>query len=129
MTRSNILALLLVAGLVPAAHSAALAGRGAAQSLPAAQNTPVSTMPAPHPRQVNFHGEVINQTSTFITVRDLDPNHPNELRTFTFAPQLKPKMQSILAAGGYQHGDKVVVTSLAGSSVALNVHGRRSKPA
>ena len=129
MTRSNILALLLVAGLVPAAHSAALAGSDAAQSLPAAQNTAVSTMPAPHPRHVNFHGEVINQTATFITVRDLDPNHPNELRTFTFAPQLKPKMQNILAAGGYQHGDKVVVTSLAGSSVALNVHGRRSKPA
>jgi hypothetical protein len=129
MTRSNSLALLLVASLVPAAHSAAFAGRAAARSLPAAQNTPVSTMPAPHPRHVTFHGEVINQTSTFITVRDLDPNHPNELRTFTFAPQLKPKMQNILAAGGYQHGDKVVVTSLAGSSVALNVHGRRSKPA
>jgi hypothetical protein len=129
MTRSNILALLLVAGLVPTAHSAAFAGRAAVRGLPAAQNATVSTNPVAHPKHVNFHGEVINQTATFITVRSLNPNHANELRTFTFSQQLQPKMQRILAAGGFQHGDKVVVTSLAGSSIALNVHGRRSKPA
>ncbi|MGC1187693.1 MAG: hypothetical protein WA871_09900 [Candidatus Acidiferrales bacterium] len=129
MIRSNILALLLVLTLAPVAHSATLAGRAAAGNSPAAQTTPVATMPAPHPKRMKFHGEVIDQTSTFITVRNLNPNHPNELRTYTFSPQLKPKMQRILNAGGFQHGDKVVVTTLTGSTVALNVHGRPSKPA
>ena len=77
---------------------------------------------------MNFHGAVINQTSTFITVSNSNPNHQNELRTFTFSPQLKPKMQRILDAGGYQRGDKVVVTSNMGSNVALNVRGRRPVP-
>jgi hypothetical protein len=71
----------------------------------------------------------MRRDSNFITVRNLDPDHQNELRTFTFAPELRPKMQSILDAGGYQNGDRVVVTFLAGSSVALNVRGRPSKAA
>ena len=129
MNRSNLLALLLVAGLVPSAIAATDAGRAPASISPAAQNTPVATVPAAHPRHVNFHGAVINQTSTLITVSNSNPNHQNELRTFTFSPQLKPKMQRILDAGGYQRGDKVVVTSNMGSNVALNVRGRRSKPA
>jgi hypothetical protein len=62
-------------------------------------------------------------------VSSSNPDRLNEVRTFTFSAQLQPKMQRILDAGGYQNGDKVVVTSLAGSNVALNVRGRPSKPA
>jgi hypothetical protein len=129
MNRFSPIALLLVASLLPVAPGATAAGRAAAFGSPVAQTTQVATLPAPHPKHVKFHGGVINQSPDFITVRSLDPNHPNELRTFTFSPQLKPKMQRILDAGGYQNGDKVVVTVLAGSNVALNVRGRPSKPA
>lgn len=120
MNRSKLIALLLIAGLAPAAL--AVSARAAAQS------APVSTMPAPSARRVKFHGTVVNQTSTFITVQNSDPDHQNELRTFSFSPGLKLKMQNILDAGGYQRGDRVVVTALSGSSIALNVRGRPSKP-
>jgi hypothetical protein len=129
MIRSNILALLLVAGLASSALAASDAGRAAAIRSSAAQTTTVATASVPHASRVKFHGAVVDQTATFITVSNLNPDHLNELRTFTFSPQLKPKMQRILDAGGYQHGDKVVVTSLAGSKVALDVRGRHSKPA
>ncbi|MGB6431880.1 MAG: hypothetical protein WBF06_14950 [Candidatus Acidiferrales bacterium] len=128
MNRSKLIAPLLVAGLASVAFCAS-AARAAAVRSPAAQTTQVATLPAPHPKRVKFHGGVVNQSPDFITVRSLDPNHPNELRTFTFSPQLKPKMQRILDAGGYQNGDKVVVTTLAGSKIALDVRGRPSKPA
>jgi hypothetical protein len=129
MIRSNIFALLLAAGLATVAHSATFAGRAAAGNLPAAQTAAVSTMPVPHATRMKFRGAVVNQSSNFITVRSTNPGNENELRTFTFAPGLQPKMLSILNAGGYQNGDRVVVTFLAGSSVALNVRGRPSKPA
>jgi hypothetical protein len=130
MNRSKLIALALVAGLASIAPGASAAFRSqAAQTTQVAPTTQVATVPAPHPKLVKFHGGVINQSPDFITVRSLDPNHPNELRTFTFSPQLKPKMQRILDAGGYQNGDKVVVTTLAGSKIALNVRGRPSKPA
>ena len=133
MIRTNLLALLLVAGLAPSALAANAARRAAeprAAAIPssAAQTGAVITSSTPHANRVKFHGAVVNQTSTFITVSSLNPSRLNELRTFTFSAQLKPKMQRILDAGGYQHGDKVVVTSLAGSNVALDVRGRRSKP-
>jgi hypothetical protein len=128
MIRSNYLALLLLAGLAASAFVANAAGRAAAISSPAAQTTTVATTSAPHAK-VKFHGAVVSQTSTFITVSSSNPDRLNEVRTFTFSAQLQPKMQRILDAGGYQNGDKVVVTSLAGSNVALNVRGRPSKPA
>jgi len=128
MIRSSQIAL-LVAGLAAFAFSANANLRAAASASPAAQTTTVSTMPAPHATRVKFRGTVVNQTSTFITVQSSNPDHQNELRTFSFSPQLKPKMQAILDAGGYQRGDRVVVTALAGSTIALNVRGRHSKPA
>ena len=127
MIRSSLVALLLVAGLAPASRAAASPVRAAQGAQAAAQNAPVATAPA-HSKPVKFRGTVINQTSAFITVQDSDPNHPNVLRTFTFSPQLKPKMQKILDAGGYQHGDKVAVKTLPGSNVALSISGRPSKP-
>jgi len=121
MIRSSLLALLLVAGSVAASRAAVSADR-------AAQATPVTTAQVPHPKPVNFAGTVIAQTSTFLTVQSSDPNHPNEVRTFTFTKDLQPKMQKILNHGGYQHGDKVVVKCLPGSSIALSIHGKPSKP-
>jgi hypothetical protein len=62
-------------------------------------------------------------------VRNSDPDHLNQIRTFSFSPQLQPKMQRILDAGGYQNGDKVVVKVMPESHVALAIWGRPSKPA
>jgi hypothetical protein len=121
MIRSSLVALLLVAGLAPAS-------RAALGAQPAVQQTPVSSVQIPHPKPVKFDGTVINQTTTFLTVQSSDPNHLNEVRTFTFTKDLQPKMQKILNHGGYQHGDKVVVKCLPGSSIALSIHGKPSKP-
>jgi hypothetical protein len=129
MIRTSLLATLLAASLAPVAHSATSAARAAEARLPAAQSTPVSSVSLPNTQKLKFRGQVVNETSKFITVRSSDPDHLNELRTFTFSPELQPKMQSILDAGGYQSGDRVTVTFFAGSTVALKISGKPSKPA
>jgi hypothetical protein len=70
--------------------------------------------------------EVIHFDSNSMIVRE----EANErvVHTFTYAPELKDKMQQILDRGGYQYGDKVKILYEPGQTVALKVHGKPSKP-
>jgi hypothetical protein len=70
--------------------------------------------------------EVIHFDSNSMIVRE----EANErvLHTFTYAPELKDKMQLILDRGGYQYGDKVKILFQPGQTVALKIVGRPSKP-
>lgn len=70
--------------------------------------------------------EVIFASANSIVVRE----QANELaiHSFSFAPELKDKMQAILDKGGYQYGDKVNILYQTGQTVALRIHGKPSKP-
>lgn len=71
-------------------------------------------------------GEVIFASANAIVVRE----QGNELaiHSFSFAPELKDKMQTILDKRGYQYGDKVNILYQSGQTVALRIHGKPSKP-
>ncbi len=114
MIRSSLIALLLFASLGFAA-------------LAAPQTTQVSTLPGPG-KPIVFRGEVLHQLPASITVRNLQPDHEREVRTFTYSDELKPRMQKVLDAGGYQYGDKVEILYIPGSAVALRIEGKPSKP-
>jgi hypothetical protein len=70
--------------------------------------------------------EVIFASANSIVVRE----QANELviHSFSFAPELKDKMQAVLDKGGYQYGDKVNILYQPGQTVALRIHGKPSKP-
>ena len=61
-----------------------------------------------------------------ITVRGGE--NENQVRTFTYGPEIRDKMQELLASGGYQYGDKVSHRiSMPNSDVALSIKGKLSK--
>ena len=70
--------------------------------------------------------EVIFANANSMVVRE----QANELviHSFSFAPELKDKMQAVLDKGGYQYGDKVNILYQSGQTVALRIHGKPSKP-
>jgi hypothetical protein len=70
--------------------------------------------------------EVIFASANSIVVRE----QANEIviHSFSFAPELKDKMQAVLDKGGYQYGDKVNILYQPGQTVALRIHGKPSKP-
>jgi len=78
-----------------------------------------------------FKGEVLHADQLSIIVRDRQD--PRFVRTFTYSPKAKEKMERIIENGGYQYGDKVKIQYQAGQTdssqnVALDIKGRPSKP-
>jgi len=73
-----------------------------------------------------FKGEVLNATVVAITVRSQQDE--KLIRTFTYSSQVSARMLKIIDQGGYQFGDKVVIVTDPGSSVALQIKGKPSKP-
>ena len=71
-------------------------------------------------------GEVIHADANSIIVREQD--NGMMIHTFTYTPDLQPRMQQILDQGGYQYGDKVRILYQNGQNVALQVRGKPSKP-
>ena len=70
--------------------------------------------------------EVIFANANSMVVRE----QANEvaIHSFSFTPALKDKMQAVLDKGGYQYGDKVKILYQPGQTVALQIHGKPSKP-
>ena len=64
--------------------------------------------------------------SQALQVRSL--TNPRDIHTFTYSPELRPKMQKVQSAGGYRYGDKVTVWYHQNPDVAVNVKGKPSKP-
>jgi hypothetical protein len=69
--------------------------------------------------------EVIHADSTTMVVRE--QGNSRMIHTFTFAPEIKDRMQAIYNAGGYQYGDKVRILYNPGETVARRIQGRPSK--
>ncbi len=81
---------------------------------------------APKKRIAKFKGEVLSMTNVQIIVRSRD--NERVIRTFTYTPEMREKMQQIIDRGGYQHGDRVEIQHEPGSDVALKITGKPSKP-
>jgi|SRR5215831_2562521 len=50
------------------------------------------------------------------------------IHTFNYSDDLKPKVQKIIDAGGYQYGDKIKVLVAPGNVVVTKIDGKPSKP-
>jgi len=71
-------------------------------------------------------GEVIHFDANSVIVREAV--NERAIHTFTYAPELKDRMQQLEDAGGYQYGDKVKILHQSGQTVALKIVGKPSKP-
>jgi len=69
---------------------------------------------------------VIASNSATITVRSKD--NAMLTQTFTYTPEVRDQMIKILNKGGYQFGDKVVIHYTPGSTTAVKLQGKPSKP-
>ncbi len=80
----------------------------------------------PKTNAAKFAGTVLHANIAQITVRGKD----NEMvvRTFPLSKEVSEQMQKIVDSGGYQYGDKVIVTYDPVSNTALKIKGKPSKP-
>jgi hypothetical protein len=76
---------------------------------------------------VRFRGLVISATSAAITLRS--QQNGKMIQTFTYSPQVHEQMLAVIQKGGFQYGDKVDVDYASGTTIALRIHGKPSKPA
>jgi hypothetical protein len=88
-------------------------------------NTPVVVKQKPA-KAVWLRAEVIHSDRRTLIVRE--EGNGTEIHTFTFSERAKDKMEQVQDAGGYQTGDHVRILWIPGSSEALNIKGRPSKP-
>jgi hypothetical protein len=89
-----------------------------------AQSAPAPASQTEKPVKARF--EVLHMLYQSLQVRSL--TDMREIHTFTYAPAIRDKMQSIFNAGGYQYGDQVVVWYKHGEDVAYKIKGKPSKP-
>jgi hypothetical protein len=81
---------------------------------------------APKVKIEKFKGEVLSMTSVQIIVRSTE--NERVIRTFSYSPEMREKMQQIIDQGGYQHGDRVEIHHALGSDVAIKIKGKPSEP-
>jgi hypothetical protein len=82
--------------------------------------------PAPQPRMMRYRGTVVTANGAAIILRN--PANPHEQVTFSYSPMVRQEMVKVLGAGGFQYGDKLTVDFVEGTTVALKLHGKPSKP-
>jgi hypothetical protein len=77
-------------------------------------------------KKVWLNAEVIHADNNSIMVHDA--KNSLLVYTFTYAPSLRDRMQKIVDSGGYQSGDKVRILYEQGTTQAIDVRGRPTKP-
>lgn len=88
----------------------------------AAQSTP-----APDPQKIiKTRFSVVRSSPQALEVQSLTNNM--EHYTFAFSPDARTAMQPIMNSGGYQYGDKITIWYHPGTTVALKIKGKPSKP-
>jgi hypothetical protein len=98
---------------------------GAAPVRAQVSDAPIVVKQGP-PKKIWLRATVIHADGVSIMVQD--QKNALAVYTFSFAPELREKMQRIVDAGGYQYGDKVAILYQTGQVVALDVRGRPSRP-
>jgi hypothetical protein len=111
-----------------AAAFAIAAGMAVAAAPARAQvsDTPPIVVKQTPAKKVWLSAVVIHSDNNSIMVHDA--KNSLILYTFTYASSLRGKMQKILDTGGYQSGDKVRILYEQGTTQAIDVRGRPSKP-
>jgi len=90
---------------------------------------PVRAEPLKPPEQpvATFAGTVIHADAAGIVVRSR--SNLRVIRTFSYSPAVRAKMDKILARGeNYQFDDRVSIRYHPGEQVALEIRGKPSKP-
>jgi hypothetical protein len=122
-------AIALAAGLtIPAGAARAQAAAAAAASAVASPIVRAvhSALTKPKPSGDWMKADVIHFDSHSIIVREAD--NERMIHTFTYVSALQPKMETLMDKGGYQYGDQVKILHQPGQTVALEIHGKPSKP-
>jgi hypothetical protein len=88
-------------------------------------NSPIVVKERPV-RAVWLKAEVVHADLHTIIVRERD--NAMLIHTFTYSERAQNKMNQIIENGGYQSGDNVKIRWLPGSSEAIDIKGRPSKP-
>jgi len=100
-------------------------GGAAAQAQPLSTDLPVVAKPATV-KPLKFDGTVIASSSAAIVVRSRE--NAMLTQSFTYSPAVRDQMIKILNKGGYQFGDKVVIHYTPGTTTAVKLQGKPSKP-
>jgi hypothetical protein len=120
-------ALAAALALVPSSTQAQAEAVGAAIAAPLVVRTVDALKPKVKvPGSEWLKAEVIHADAQAIVVRE--QANGMMIHTFTFAPNMKDKMQAIVDKGGYQYGDKIKILHQQGQTVALKISGKPSKP-
>ena len=114
---------IFAAVLVIAAGVTFTSGRVAAQAVPLSTDLPVKPKAV---KPLKYDGQVIASNSATITVRSKE--NAMLTQTFTYSPAVRDQMIKILNKGGYQYGDKVVIHYTPGTTTAVKLQGKPSKP-
>lgn len=91
-----------------------------------AQVSPVVMAKQVSQKPVWLKAEVVRFDQNLLTVRI--PGQESRILTFTYASSAQSQVQKILNKGGYQYGDVIKIRYIPGTSVALRIHGKASKP-
>jgi hypothetical protein len=116
-------AAVILAGAAPSARAQAVEPEKTPISTEA--NTPVVVKQKPA-KAVWLKAEVIHSDRHSLIVREV--GNGMEVHTFTFSDRAKDKIEQVQDEGGYQTGDRVRILWIPGSSEALRIKGRPSKP-
>jgi len=111
--------------LVMAAGLSFASGRAMAQAQPLSTLPPTITR-SQNQKPLKFDGQVIAATIATITVRSRE--NAMLTQTFSYTPAVRDQMIRILNKGGYQFGDKVVIHYKPGTTTAIKLKGKPSKP-
>jgi hypothetical protein len=113
----------------PGAHAQEAAAAAAAASVVAKPIVRAIHALGPKPTPAGdswLKAEVIHFDSHTIIVRETA--NERMIHTFSYTSALQPKMQTLMDNGGYQYGDAVKILFQTGQTVALEIHGKPSKP-
>lgn len=91
-----------------------------------AQVSPVVMAKQTSQKPVWLKVEVVRFDQRSLTVRV--PGQETRILTFTYAASAQPQVQKVLDKGGYQYGDAIKIRYIPGTSIALRIHGKASKP-
>ena len=90
---------------------------------------PTTTKPTKKPSSSSntwMKAEVLHSDGNSMVVAE--QGNERVIHTFTYADKVRPQMRKITDAGGYQYGDRIKILYVPGSTVALKIHGKPSKP-
>ncbi len=110
------------------AACAALAAGLAIMATPlgAKRAAPAPTPAAQTEKKIWLNAEVVHADVHSIVVRE--QSDMRMIHTFTYAPAVEAQMREIIQQGGYRYGDTVKILYQQGQTVALEIHGKPSKP-